>query len=273
MFIYHSSSAFENTPNLKEIYYAGTEAQLSGIRVGQEGNEQLESVDIYLIPAMPDPVFYLYDMPAPDNWAYPGIAFCLYNGLMKGTGGGYFQPNSYTTRAQLVAILWRLMGEPKPESPAPFTDLTQDWYRDAVAWAAENNITKGTSATTFAPDEYVTREQMVTIFYRMCRDYLGFDMSPSASLDKFPDNGKVSGWAVDAMKWGIAVKLINGAADGSGNVYLVPQGNAIRSQVATVMLNFVTAFEEYFVDEDTADASPQAPAALPAEGLVSRKGI
>ena len=100
---------------------------------------------------------------------------------MKGTGGGYFQPNSYTTRAQLVAILWRLMGEPKPESPAPFTDLTQDWYRDAVAWAAENNITKGTSATTFAPDEYVTREQMVTIFYRMCRDYLGFDMSPPAA--------------------------------------------------------------------------------------------
>ena len=113
-----------------------------------------------------------------------------------------------------------------------------------MAWAAENNITNGTSATTFDPNAPVTREQMVTIFYRMCRDYLDIDVSPAASLAPFPDNAKASSWAKDALQWGVAVKLINGVGDGSGNVTLQPQGSATRAQIATVMLNFVTAFQD-----------------------------
>ena len=143
-----------------------------------------------------------------------------------------------------MTILWRMMDEPEASKPAPFTDLTQDWYREAVAWAAENGITTGTSATTFDPNAPVTREQMVTIFYRMCRDYLDLDVSPSVPLTAFPDNAKVSPWAKDALQWGVAVKLINGVGDGSGNVTLQPQGSATRAQIATVMLNFVTAFHD-----------------------------
>ena len=235
-------NAFSNTPSLKEIYYAGSEEQLNQILIQPDGNQQLKSVVFHQIPAMPDPVFYLYDMPKMDNWAYPGVAFCLNTGLMNGVGNGYFQPNGTTTRAQLVTILWRLMGEPEAARPAPFTDLKQDWYREAVAWAAENNITNGTSAATFSPDMPVTREQMVTIFYRMCRDYLKMDVSPAASLAGFPDSASVSAWAQDAVQWAVAVKLISGVGDGRGNSYLQPQGSATRAQIATVMLNFVNAF-------------------------------
>ena len=237
-------NAFSGCNALDAIFYAGTDSQLAQIRVEPTGNSVLQNVDIYLIPTMPDPVFGLFDMPAPGNWAYDGIAFCLYTGLMNGMGNGYFQPNGTTTRAQLVTILWRMMDEPEASKSAPFTDLTQDWYREAVAWAAENGITTGTSATTFDPNAPVTREQMVTIFYRMCRDYLDIDVSPAASLAPFPDNAKASSWAKDALQWGVAVKLINGVGDGSGNVTLQPQGSATRAQIATVMLNFVTAFQD-----------------------------
>ena len=233
--------AFETCPSLKALYYAGSEATLRAIQVDPTGNDVLENVPVYLIPSMPDPVFGLFDMPEPDNWAYPGVAFCLASGLMNGVGGGYFQPDGTTTRAQLVTILWRMMGEPKATKPAPFTDLTQDWYREAVAWAAENGITTGTSATAFSPDAPVTREQMVTIFYRVCRDYLELDVSPAASLAGFPDSASVSPWAQDALQWGVAVKLVNGVAAG-GSVYLQPQGSATRAQIATVMRNFSNAF-------------------------------
>ena len=234
--------AFSGCASLRDAYFVGTEDALDALRVAPDANDPLLEAHIQLIPAMPDPVFGFFDMPVQDNWAYPGIAFCLENGLMNGMGGGYFQPAGTTTRAQLVTILWRVLGEPEASAPAPFTDLTQDWYREAVAWAAENNITNGTSTTTFSPDAPVTREQMVTIFYRMCRDYLELDVSSAAALDSFPDSASVSPWAQDAMQWAVAVKLISGVGDGSGHASLQPQGSATRAQIATVMRNFVTAF-------------------------------
>lgn len=236
--------AFGNCDSLSALYYAGTEDMLGRIQIEEKGNWALAEVDVYLIPAMPDPVFGFFDLPARGNWAYDGIAFCLMTGLMDGVRDGYFDPGGTTTRAQLVTILWRMMDEPKASRPAPFADLTQGWYRDAVAWAAENNITDGTSDTTFSPNDPVTREQMVTIFHRMCRDYLEIDVSPSASLAPFPDNGKVSAWAKDAMQWAVAVKLITGVGDGRGNAFLEPRGKATRAQIATVMLNFYNAFAE-----------------------------
>lgn len=236
--------AFGNCDSLSALYYAGTEDMLGRIQIEEKGNWALAEVDVYLIPAMPDPVFGFFDLPERGNWAYDGIAFCLMTGLMDGVRDGYFDPGGTTTRAQLVTILWRMMDEPKASRPAPFADLTQGWYRDAVAWAAENNITDGTSDTTFSPNDPVTREQMVTIFHRMCRDYLEIDVSPSASLAPFPDNGKVSAWAKDAMQWAVAVKLITGVGDGRGNAFLEPRGKATRAQIATVMLNFYNAFAE-----------------------------
>ena len=97
------------------------------------------------------------------NWAYPGIQYCVTHQLMSGVGGNLFAPKMTTTRAQIVQILYNLEGEPKVSGTTPFTDLTQNWYKDAVLWAYQTGVVSGTSATTFAPDLPVTREQIAVV--------------------------------------------------------------------------------------------------------------
>ena len=104
------------------------------------------------------------------NWAYPGIQYCVTHKLMSGTGGDKFAPTMTTTRAQIVQILYNLEGEPKVSGTTPFTDLTQNWYKDAVLWAYQTGVVVGTSATTFAPDRPVTREQVATILMNFCQN-------------------------------------------------------------------------------------------------------
>lgn len=231
------SNAFVSCNALKEIYFAGTEAQLEAMSVSASGNEPLYSATVYLLPGMPDAIYGFYDMPDESNWAYEGIAFCLDNGLMKGVGNGYFQPGGVTTRAQLVTILWRMCGEPKPTKKAPFTDCNIDWAKDAIAWAAENGIVSGIGNNLFNPNGPITREQLVTVFYRFCKEYLQMDVSASQSLSKFPDASKVSAWAKDGMQWGIAAGLISGVGTKTGTE-LQPQGSATRAQIARVIMNF-----------------------------------
>ena len=230
---------FDDCPALEAIYYAGTESQFNKMQVYMDGNKQLENVQFYLIPGMPDPIYGFFDMPEMTNWAYEGIAFCLDNGYMNGMGDGYFQPGGVTTRAQLVTILWRMCGEPKPTQKIPFTDCNIAWAKDAIAWAAENNIVNGIGKGLFNPNGPITREQLVTVFYRFCREYLQMDVSASQSLGKFPDAGKVSAWAKDGMQWGTAVGLISGVGTKTGTE-LQPKGSATRAQIARVIMNFCT---------------------------------
>ncbi len=242
---------FLNCTALKEIYYAGTEAQLQSLEYNPAGNVTFEEAEFILLPAMPDPFYGFFDLPAPDDWAYEGICFCLDNGYMAGMGDGYFRPDDVTTRAQLVTILWRVSGEPKAAKAAPFTDVNQPWAADAIAWAAENGIVNGVGDNRFEPDGPITREQLVTIFCRYCRDWLKTDMTPGASLASFPDAAQVSDWAKDAMAWGIASKLISGVGTDHG-VELQPKGSATRAQIARVILNFVTG-----VSADAPESEPQ----------------
>ena len=90
------------------------------------------------------------------------------NGITKGTDDTHFVPDGICTRAQAVTFLWRAAGRPAPESRTmPFTDVPADsYYYDAVLWAVENGITKGTSSTTFSPDDTCTRAQIVTFLWR-----------------------------------------------------------------------------------------------------------
>ena len=104
------------------------------------------------------------------NWAYPGIQYCVTHQLMSGVGGNLFAPKMTTTRAQIVQILYNLEGEPKVSGTTPFTDLTQNWYKDAVLWAYQTGVVVGTFATTFAPDRPVTREQVATILMNFCQN-------------------------------------------------------------------------------------------------------
>ena len=190
------------------------------------------------IPAGGCPSAGFTDVPGEDNWAHAGIDYCVANGLMSGVGDNLFAPKMTTTRAQIVQILYNLEGEPKVSGTMPFTDLTQNWYKDAVLWAYQTGVVSGTSATTFAPDLPVTREQIAVILMGYAEKVLGVTRTwTPADLSVFPDAGSVSGWAKDALADAVALGLISGASNG-GVTYLSPKGSATREQVATILMEF-----------------------------------
>ena len=178
------------------------------------------------------------DVPGEDNWAHAGIDYCVANGLMSGIGNNLFGPKLTTTRAQIVQILYNLEGEPKVSGTTPFTDLTQDWYQDAILWAYQTGVVAGTSSTTFEPDRPVTREQIAVILMEYMTRVLKLERTwTPADLSTFPDAGSVSDWAKDAMADAVGLGLISGASNG-GQTYLEPQGSATREQVATILMEF-----------------------------------
>ena len=172
------------------------------------------------------------------NWAYPGIQYCVTHKLMSSTGGDKFAPTMTTTRAQIVQILYNLEGEPEVSGTTPFTDLTQDWYQDAVLWAYQTGVVAGTSSTTFEPDLPVTREQIAVILMEYTDRILNIKRTwAPADLSGFPDAASVSDWAKDALADAVALGLISGASNG-GQTLLEPQGSATREQVATILMEF-----------------------------------
>ena len=190
------------------------------------------------IPAGGCPSAGFTDVPGEDNWAHAGIDYCVANGLMSGIGNNLFGPKLTTTRAQIVQILYNLEGEPKVSGTTPFTDLTQDWYQDAILWAYQTGVVAGTSSTTFEPDRPVTREQIAVILMEYMTRVLKLERTwTPADLSTFPDAGSVSDWAKDALADAVALGLISGASNG-GQTLLEPQGSATREQVATILMEF-----------------------------------
>ena len=172
------------------------------------------------------------------SWADDGIQYCVTHQLMSGIGNDLFGPKLTTTRAQIVQILYNLEGEPKVSGTTPFTDLTQDWYQDAILWAYQTGVVAGTSSTTFEPDLLVTREQIAVILMEYMTRVLKLERTwTPADLSIFPDADSVSDWAKDAMADAVGLGLISGASNG-GQTYLEPQGSATREQVATILMEF-----------------------------------
>ena len=172
------------------------------------------------------------------SWADDGIQYCVTHQLMSGIGNNLFGPKLTTTRAQIVQILYNLEGEPKVSGKTPFTDLTQDWYQDAVLWAYQTGVVAGTSSTTFEPDRPVTREQIAVILMEYVTRVLKLERTwKPADLSIFPDADSVSDWAKDALADAVALGLISGASNG-GQTLLEPQGSATREQVATILMEF-----------------------------------
>ncbi|MEE0749172.1 S-layer homology domain-containing protein [Evtepia sp.] len=171
------------------------------------------------------------------DWFYDAVRYAYETGLMDGVGDSLFAPNSETTRAQLVTILYRLEGEPEVSGTSGFTDVEADiWYTDAVAWAAQNGIVNGVSDTEFAPGDDITREQLAAILYRYAACQ-GYDVSQRADLSGFGDASSISGYAQEALSWAHAQGLVLGFEDGS----LRPQGTASRAQIAAVLMRFLAA--------------------------------
>lgn len=186
------------------------------------------------------PSFRFRDVPAPSNWAHEGIDYCVRHGLMSGFDATTFSPDTVSTRAQIVMILYNLSGDTTDYSKyyVPFTDVKPGtWYYNAVAWGYDKDIVSGMSTTTFAPDGLITREQMAVLLYGYTEKYAPAYLGGAASLNSFPDAASVSNWAYAAMSWAVGNGLISGIASNGAN-YLAPSGGATRAQIAAIMMRY-----------------------------------
>ena len=179
------------------------------------------------------------DMPKVSNWAHAGIDFCVKNGLFGGMSKTTFEPEGNMTRAMLVTVLYRLEGQPAVTGNNPFTDVANNqWYTNAVIWAAGNGVVNGVGEGRFDPDANITREQMAAILYRYAQKK-GFDTSARADLKTYPDYGEISAYARESLSWANVNGLIGGTTGADGKTIFDPQGNATRAQVAAILMRYV----------------------------------
>ena len=172
------------------------------------------------------------------QWYHLGVDYAIANGLMNGVGSGRFDPNGSMTRAMLVTVLWRYAGSPVAGTNRFSDVLSGQWYTQAVAWAAQNGVVNGVGNGKFDPEGKITREQMAAILYRYASS-VGVNTSARGDFSAFPDRGRVSGYATDALSWCVASQIIGGTQE-NGRVYLDPQGNATRAQVATILMRYIS---------------------------------
>lgn len=167
------------------------------------------------------------------DWFAEAVAFVNEKNLMNGVGGARFDPNAATSRAMLVAILYRLEDGRAVEGPGSFEDVPDgQWYTAPVRWAASAEIAQGCGDNLFAPNRRLARQDLAVFLYRYAQ-HRGYDVSGSSPLSGFTDAGKVSGYARPAVAWAHAVGLLVGS-----NSKLNPTGIASRAETATVLKRF-----------------------------------
>ncbi len=116
-------------------------------------------------PRPPNRAVGFDDVPV-GSWYHDAVLWMAANGITTGTGPGRFSPDSFASRAELVTFLWRMIDSPPTQGANVFSDISAGWQRAAVRWASVNGITTGTSSTTFAPDDLVTRGQAAAFLAR-----------------------------------------------------------------------------------------------------------
>ncbi len=196
-------------------------------------------LDVSDVPSKDCSCKHYYDV-RPDAWYHGYVEEILDKGLMKGLTDHRFAPEATMTRAMLVTVLWRFNWEPL-EGTNCFGDIpAEQWYTEAVTWASHNGIVNGVGAGRFDPEGTITREQLAAILYRYAKQR-GDDVSARADLSTFPDRGRVSAYAEEAMAWAVAAGLVSGSKVGN-QTYLDPQGSATRAQVAAILLRFIEAY-------------------------------
>lgn len=167
------------------------------------------------------------------SWYYDAVQYVYSAGLMSGTGSYVFSPDGATTRGMIVTILYRLEGSPACGS-ASFSDVSSGkYYAQDVAWAAENGIVSGYSASRFGPENAITCEQLAAILYRYAA-YKGYDVSDLASLTGYADNDLVAAYAKTSFAWAVQAGIISG----TGANRLSPSAGATRAQVAAMLMRF-----------------------------------
>lgn len=188
----------------------------------------------------PDDEFVFTDV-AENAWYREYVEFVYNNGYMNGISATKFNPQGTMSRAMLVTVLYRMDNEPAvtEQQRNTFEDVESDqYYTDAVAWARANGIVNGISDTQFAPNRNVTRQEAVAILYRFCVEYCGVSGVEAEELDKFLDAREVAAYAVDPMRWAVAVGLINGTTTTDG-LCLNPLHNLSRCENAAILMRCV----------------------------------
>lgn len=176
------------------------------------------------------------DMPAPGVWSHEGLDYCITEGLMGGTSRVTISPDMLATRAQIVQLLWAAAGRPETTGTLPFTDVAPGaWYYAAVRWAYRTGLVGGTSATTFDPDAFVSRQDFAVILYGQA----GRPAADGAVLAAFSDAGQVAGYARTALAWAVSRRFIGGVGTAAGTL-LAPRGSATRAQAATILMAYRT---------------------------------
>ena len=163
-----------------------------------------------------------YEDVDPEDWSSRPIAYVTALGIMNGVGEGEFAPKENATPNQLVTMLYR--AETGTETSG------ENWSADATVWSETIGLTEDLG---IEDAEFVTREQMVTMMFRIAKAQ-GFDVSASDDLAAFEDSGDLSEFALAAMKWAVGCGLIKGTSDST----LSPDGLITREQIATIMMRF-----------------------------------
>lgn len=181
-----------------------------------------------------------YEVPFPfvdvskTDWFYNDVKYVWQHDIMNGVSDTKFAPETSMTRAMFVTVLYRLEGSPDVTGMAtpPFTDIgakNLDWAYNAIVWAYNTGVTKGTSATTFAPGVAISRQEIVTMLYR----YAG---SPAVSGSPiFGDSSVISSWARDAVQWAKSLGIVNGYPNGNFG----PVNATTRGQMAAMIHRYM----------------------------------
>ena len=184
---------------------------------------------------MDEPGMFLPFTDVTNHWAYSAIKRVYTRGWMVGMDEKTFAPDQQLSRAMLAVILYAMAGEPAVTGESPFTDVPAGcWYTDAIVWAAQNGIVCGFGDGTFRPNEAVTRAQAAVMLYGYAA-FTGADVTARADLSAYSDAGQIPSWAMDAMQWANARRLIVGR-DSS---HLAPNGGATRAEMAAILSAYI----------------------------------
>ena len=168
------------------------------------------------------------------DWFYNAIGFAFEKGLMNGTSDKTFEPYGKATRAMVATVLWRMAGKPAVVEDISFKDVIPGhWYENAIKWAKNSGIANGLAEDLFGPDEFITREQLVTFIYRYA-NAKEIKKENSADISLFTDAEKISDFAIDAFNWAIGTGIITGKGENN----LDPHGYATSAELATMLKRF-----------------------------------
>ncbi len=179
------------------------------------------------------------DLPADKtNWKYTAANYVYQNSIMSGTSAATFEPDASMTRAMFVQTLYNMESTPAVTDRDIFTDVAATaWYRKAVTWAVDNDITSGVGEGLFGSETPINREQLATLLYNYAKAE-GHDVTGRTSLNNFGDSASVSEWATESLQWAVNAGVMSGKPQTDGSLNLDPKTEATRAECATMIRNF-----------------------------------